>query len=333
MAATKLSYKDRCIRVRNELRLEIIDGKWFVQNKELKSIDEYLLWHDICKDSRDVTSFKQTYVMMYQRQDADKEWPEPEIVAEARRTIDQKEPLPLPFTDKMLKIYRALIDGTDHMFILTGVGGSGKSTYINVLERIYDGDCSHASVHELGSEYGAAVVFGKRLNTCTELDSKQFENKKVKQLISKEIISFNEKYGPKWEGRCRASFLFSCNNVPKVDLTDTGILRRIIYYHMNKKIENPDPAIATKKWSYDDLVNIVRWVLSVDMTDWEKDFEQETRWFLVKDESVFRNWDDNYLNYVNKCDATGEYARALKNWEDIRQTILEWGGPDGIKKA
>ena len=103
------------------------------------------------------------------------------------------------------------------------------------------------------------------------------------------------------------------------------MLRRILYYSMDEKIKNPDPKLAKMEWSHEDLVNIVAHALKIDMTDWKLKFEDETRYNLIKDNSVYRFREtEKYSDYCNKCKEDGLKAFSKPNWESIRELLKEW---------
>ena len=103
-------------------------------------------------------------------------------------------------------------------------------------------------------------------------------------------------------------------------------MRRVVYYGMEKKIVSPDLKLAYTTWSHEDLVNIVAHALALDMTDWEKDFEEETRYYITKYNSVYRFRDENkYTFYSDACKLNGYKPFNLDNWEEIRDTLEEWG--------
>lgn len=103
---------------------------------------------------------------------------------------------------------------------------------------------------------------------------------------------------------------------------------------MDKKIENPDTSLNKKEWTYEDMVNIVRHALSVDMTDWQKKFETETRYHLLKDNTVFMFYErKQYDEYVNACYASGVRSFSEPHWKEIRELIEKWGGKENVISA
>lgn len=84
--------------------------------------------------------------------------------------------------------------------------------------------------------------------------------------------------------------------------------------------------LAYATWSHEDLVNIVAHALALDMTDWEKDFEEDTRYYVTKYNSVYIFRDSTeYLDYKIKSANAGYKPFNQYNWEEVRQILDEWG--------
>ena len=62
------------------------------------------------------------------------------------------------------------------------------------------------------------------------------------------------------------------------------------------------------------------------MTDWKKDFEKETRFNLIKDNSVYRFKNEtSYEEYDRKCRKANLKPFSEPNWESIRELLQDWG--------
>lgn len=329
----KLVMSSRCLMANNEMGIRFISGKWFVPHdgklEEIKKIDKFLLLNRLTNDTQDSKKWRDTYVAMYGE---DGLWPEMPIVEEARKTMDKKQEMCYPLNEKQLIIINYLLRHDEEIcFILTGVGGSGKSTFGNIICKIFGDDTASLNLSDLSNEFMLATAADKRLIYSTEINSDKLNNGKLKQLFSNEVITYNPKGQTPFQARCQSALFFNCNVCPKLDLWDTGLLRRILYYSMDKKIENPDTSLNKKEWEYEDMVNIVRHALSVDMTDWQKKFEAETRYHLLKDNTVFMFYDvDDYEAYVSRCYRAGVRSFSEPHWNDIRKLIEKWGGKDYV---
>ena len=329
----RIVMSSRCRMVQDKYGIKFISGKWFAPKNdklvEIRQIDKFLLLNGITTDVNDSQKWRDTYVAMYGESGL---WPEMPIIEEAKRTMDQKHDMCYPLNEKQLIIINYLLRHDEEIcFILTGVGGSGKSTFGNIICKIFDDDTAALNLSDLSNEFMLATAADKRLIYSTEINSDKLNNGKLKQLFSNEIITYNPKGRTPFQARCQSALFFNCNVCPKLDLWDSGLLRRILYYSMNKKIENPDTTLNKKEWTHEDVVNIVRHALSVDMTNWQKKFEVETRYHLLKDNTVFMFYEKkDYEAYVSACYSSGMRSFSEPHWNDIRSLIDKWGGKEYV---
>ena len=302
--------------------LEFISGKFFLNKKEVKNIDQEMLKTGLFQTVNDKDNALDFFKQLYGTSGF---WYPLEIIEEAK---NHKITEPCYFLEyKQYVILNYLLRHDEEVFfILTGVGGSGKSTFANIICQIFENDTAPLNLAELSDPFMLATGVSKRLIYSDELNADDINGGKLKQLFSNQEITVNPKFAVPYKTRCHSAFFFNCNIAPRLDLCDTGMMRRIIYYAMNKKIEHPDPTLNKKIWSHDDLVNIVAIALQVPMDDWKKLFEEETRYYLVKDNSVyrFRNIDD-YDEYAYQCKRSGLKPFSQPKWEDIRALLKDWG--------
>lgn len=322
---TKLSIKERARAVYKMCRgkLKFISGKWFYDDTEIKDIHKYLYKMDLIDSPNQLDDVIESLKIEFGESGT---WPELPIVKEAEN-LKEFKPLCYPLTEKQLIIINYLLRHDEEIFfILTGVGGSGKSTFANIICEIFDNDTASLSLSDLGEDFKLATGINCRLIYSTEINSDDINNGMLKQLFSNEEITINGKYDKPYKARCQSAFFFNCNTPPRLDLSDTGMLRRILYFSMNEKIKNPDKTLAKRKWTHADLVNIVAHALKTDMTNWQEKFQEETRYNLIKDNSVYRfkNIED-YSNYSLKCKEEGLKPFAKPKWENIRHLLEEWG--------
>lgn len=314
-------WESQCIQTATKLRF--ISGKWFLDGKELKDIDRYLLSVDINLNSIDkVKKVKDMFITLYGE---DGDWLELPIIQEAKR---QKElqPLCFPLNTQQLTIINRLLLGQNEevCFICTGVGGSGKSTFLNIVKQIFDNDVAACTLSELNG-FNISEAVSHRLIASDELASDELNNGLLKSIISRQCIQVNPKNQTPYQTKCQSALFFCCNEAPKIDLDDTGMLRRIIYYKMDKKIENPDRTLNHKAWTHEDLVNIVAHALSVNTENWKEQFEEDTHYYLLKNNSVYRFRDTKeYSDYVKECNMARLKPFSEPKWSSIKALISEW---------
>ena len=134
--------------------------------------------------------------------------------------------------------------------ICKGEGGTGKSTYTNLLHRMVGGDvnCSHIGLGDFNKEYYIVNLHNKLLNIDDDVaDAKFLENTgRFKSIISGNTISARQIFKTVLDFRPFATCIFSCNRLPKIMDKTSGLYRRMILIELNHKIEKPDPQFMTK---------------------------------------------------------------------------------------
>lgn len=128
-------------------------------------------------------------------------------------------------------------------FIFKGEGGTGKSTFTNLIQRMLGNDnTSHVSLQDFDKDYHLATIVGKLANIDDDVvDAKSLEyTGKFKSIISGEKIAVRQIYQPVLEFIPYCTCMFSCNRLPKIMDKTSGLYRRMILIELNHKVEKPD---------------------------------------------------------------------------------------------
>lgn len=138
----------------------------------------------------------------------------------------------------------------EKFFICKGEGGTGKSTYNNLLHKLVGGDinCSHISLSDFDKDYYLASTVGKLLNIDDDVvDGKMLENTgRFKSIISGNVISVRQIYREVMDFIPYITCIFSCNRLPKIMDKTTGLYRRMVLIELNNKVTKPDPLFMNK---------------------------------------------------------------------------------------
>ena len=120
--------------------------------------------------------------------------------------------------------------------VLYGPAGTGKSTVLNIVQKLFDGYVSSFEAKSLGANGNAFAteVFKDNPLVAIQHDgdlSKIEDNTKLNSIISHELMTMNEKFKPSYTARINA-FLFMGTNQPvKISDAKSGIIRRLIDVH------------------------------------------------------------------------------------------------------
>ena len=120
--------------------------------------------------------------------------------------------------------------------VLYGPAGTGKSTVLNVVEKLFAGYTTTFEAKALGSSNGsfATEVFKNNPLVAIQHDgdlSRIEDNTRLNSIISHEEMTMNEKYKASYTSRVNA-FLFMGTNQPvRISDAKSGIIRRLIDVH------------------------------------------------------------------------------------------------------
>lgn len=123
-------------------------------------------------------------------------------------------------------------------FVFYGIGRTGKSTILNVLEAVIGGGLvSHEPFHTMSGERAKAHYEGKRCNISRETSTRPNRNEeRFKSLISCEYTTGSEKYEKQRDFVATLSFVFAGNSDVEFTFMDDAILDRLVYIIFNRTI-------------------------------------------------------------------------------------------------
>lgn len=117
--------------------------------------------------------------------------------------------------------------------VLYGAAGTGKSTILNIIQKLFDGYYSVFDAKALGSANSTFALEAFKSNPLVAIQhdgdlSKIEDNTRLNSLVSHELMTVNEKFKSTYTSAFKA-FLFMGTNRP-VKITDakSGLLRRLI---------------------------------------------------------------------------------------------------------
>ena len=131
----------------------------------------------------------------------------------------------------------SIIDGDSKdiqkFIVLYGEAGTGKSTILNIIQKLFDGYYSTFDAKALGSANAQFALEAFKSNPLVAIQhdgdlSRIEDNTRLNSLVSHELMTVNEKFKAQYTNKFR-TFLFMGTNKP-VKITDakSGLLRRLI---------------------------------------------------------------------------------------------------------
>ena len=123
-------------------------------------------------------------------------------------------------------------------FVFYGIGRTGKSTILNVLEAVVGGGLvSHEPFHTMSGERAKSHYLGKRMNISRETSNRPNRNEEsFKSLVSCEFTTGSEKFEKQKDFVATLSFIFAGNSDVDFTFMDDAILDRLVYIIFNRTI-------------------------------------------------------------------------------------------------
>ena len=167
--------------------------------------------------------------------------------------------IPNPDDREMLFEFMGLClthDTSQQVFLLlTGTGGSGKSTIINLFQHIVGrSNISNVPLEKIGDRFNGSQLVGKLLNSCSDLSVEALnESSIIKKCMGEDAIFCEKKGKDGFSFYNYARMLFSTNELPIVKGERTnGLYRRLLIIKMNNTPTKKDASLFDKLKSESD---------------------------------------------------------------------------------
>jgi hypothetical protein len=121
-------------------------------------------------------------------------------------------------------------------FVFYGLPGTGKSTIMTVVEKLFIGYTTKFEAKALGSSSNGFATEAFKSNPLVAIQhdgdlSRIDDNTLLNSIVAHEEIRMNEKYKPSYEGRVNAMLFMGTNKPVKISDAKSGIIRRLIDIH------------------------------------------------------------------------------------------------------
>lgn len=149
----------------------------------------------------------------------------------------------IPSSDDRIMLYQYIgycmtrDTGFQKFLIIKGIGGTGKSRIINLIQKIVgEKNYSNVSIQDLNQKFYPAMLHGKLLNACADISSDALNSVDVIKKVTGEDILLYEKKGKDansfWS---YAKLIFSANKIPlNLDEKSNAFYRRLLILEMNQ---------------------------------------------------------------------------------------------------
>ena len=117
--------------------------------------------------------------------------------------------------------------------VLYGAAGTGKSTVLNIIQKLFDGYYSVFDAKALGSSSNSFALEAFKSNPLVAIQhdgdlSRIEDNTRLNSLVSHELMTVNEKFKSTYASRFNAFLLMGTNKPVKITDGKSGLNRRLI---------------------------------------------------------------------------------------------------------
>lgn len=133
--------------------------------------------------------------------------------------------------------------------ILTGEGGSGKTTLVKCFEALAgQKNISNVSLTDLQQRFSSIELMGMLVNSCADLEIGALtDTSSLKKLVGEDFVKGERKGKDLVFFKNYAKLIFSTNELPLVKAEKTNAFyRRLLVFPMNKVPEHKDPDLFQK---------------------------------------------------------------------------------------
>lgn len=201
-----------------------------------------------------------------------------------------------------------------HIFYDDGVGGTGKSTLLEVLTMIVgENRVSNVLLDQFGNRFVFANMMGKYLNIGDD-NGKNDELQNVgtlKSIVTGGRVTIDRKNISPIEVRIFAKQLFATNILPYIDFTDGGVMRRLNIVKMNKVVPN---TMKLCKLDDEEIGHIIYECLR------HHDIERPDNTLAITSHPLYRFYTEkgnnkDYFYYKSFCQENGFRQMNITNFE------------------
>lgn len=220
------------------------------------------------------------------------------------------------------------------LFIMIGDGANGKSTFINVINKLLGSYGTTAASHTLIANGGGSIgddlvdLIGARLITVSETEEGQsLAEAKIKQMTGGDNLKARPLYGTFVEFSIIGKLWLATNSLPQINNTDHGIWRRIKAIPFNRTFEAKEQDKNLSDKLMEELPGILNWAIK-GCLEWQKN-ELQTPQIIEDQVAEYKSAMDSITQFIqDECELDKDYSYAASKFY---QAYREWCSGAGRK--
>lgn len=213
------------------------------------------------------------------------------------------------------------------MWLLTGEGSNGKSTFLNTLMHLGGTNATAAADSVLlksdgnrGANNDIAALAGKRLVALSETDRGRYLNEaRLKQLISGDPVAARKLFKEFGVFSPVAKYFLATNHLPSVRGTDNGIWRRLVVIPFPHRFDG-DPNLPDELRR--ELPGILAWAVKGAKAWYANGRKLTPPEVFAQPTRDYREGQDNYGRFLAECTVPDADARTPA--AALRTTYETW---------
>jgi len=216
---------------------------------------------------------------------------------------------------------------------LVGLPGSGKSTFNDTISMVMGEEAtSNINLETLYGQYGMKGIIGKRLNIIEEVGGNYYESDKLKKIISGEKVTIDIKYKDQFTFRPQAKFIFSVNDLPRVNDTSTATERRMCVVGFKNSFQsNPNIYLRDENGLlFAEASGILNWML-----DGANSLKEMGKFIITREQvkllEEYREENSSVEGFLSQCVVLNEFISI--DVPSLYEEYKIWSMSDGGRKV
>nr|WP_285816903.1 DUF5906 domain-containing protein [Lactobacillus taiwanensis] len=218
-------------------------------------------------------------------------------------------------------IFQNPTDKTQVAIVLTGVEGTGKTTFTDVICRLlgtYAND--NANIDEITGIFNSSILM-KKLIVCNEVksftSSKSYDSDKMKTLITEKNIDINRKGKEAVRQENVANFIFVSNNFAPIKISEFD--RRYLVIEVSPAKRGDIAYFTQLKDSFTDkfYANLLTFLLNNNIKNWNRTnipMTSAKKEIIDFCKSQYQSFIQDYINKFKEGFGTRDAFTAYKKW-------------------
>lgn len=160
------------------------------------------------------------------------------------------------------------------IFIWYGSGANGKSLLLKVVQKIMEDFMTHANILTINDKFALENVVNGVANVTDDVGVTTLkETGTLKSLIQGGAIEVPRKYKSSIWWKPNSQFIICCNEVPKINDTSPGMIRRLAFIPFEMQLKEEDIDIMLETTLKNDIDNL-RYIMTGAIFAYRKALEQ-----------------------------------------------------------